>query len=390
MAKLKLAGRLSEVVASVTLAIDAKAKALKSQGADLCNFTVGEPDFETPSHIREAAKKALDEGKTKYGPASGDPALKAAVAAKLKNENGLDYSSDNIIITNGGKQSLFNCILAMIEKDDEVIIPAPYWLSYPEMVRMAGGRPVVLPTLAAARFKITAQQLRAAISPKTKILILNSPSNPTGMVYSKKELQEIATVVVEKDIWVLSDEIYEKLIYEGRQFSIGSLGSEIFSHTIISNGFAKAFSMTGWRVGYLAGPAELIKATTKIQSHSTSNVCTFAQAGALAALSGSQDPIEKMRSAFRERRDLACQLFDRVPLLSYQKPDGAFYLFVDISKTGLKSLEFCERLLEEQKVALVPGIAFGDDNHVRISYATDLSTIKKGVERIGKFIDNLR
>ena len=289
MAKLKLAGRLSEVVASVTLAIDAKAKALKSQGADLCNFTVGEPDFETPSHIREAAKKALDEGKTKYGPASGDPALKAAVAAKLKNENGLDYSSDNIIITNGGKQSLFNCILAMIEKDDEVIIPAPYWLSYPEMVRMAGGRPVVLPTLAAARFKITAQQLRAAISPKTKILILNSPSNPTGMVYSKKELQEIATVVVEKDIWVLSDEIYEKLIYEGRQFSIGSLGSEIFSHTIISNGFAKAFSMTGWRVGYLAGPAELIKATTKIQSHSTSNVCTFAQAGALAALSGSQD-----------------------------------------------------------------------------------------------------
>ncbi|MCL2924115.1 MAG: pyridoxal phosphate-dependent aminotransferase, partial [Trichodesmium sp. MAG_R04] len=278
---MKLAARVGKVSSSLTLAISAKAKAMKADGIDVCSLSAGEPDFDTPEHIKAAAQKALDIGHTKYGPAGGEPKLKEAIANKLSQENGLNYKAENIIVTNGGKHSLFNLMLALIEPGDEVIIPAPYWLSYPEMVKLAGGQPVILATDAESNYKVTPEQLGQGITNKTKLLVLNSPSNPTGMVYKPAEIKALAEVVVEKNILVVSDEIYEKIIYDDTQhLSIGAVNSEIFKNTIISNGFAKAYSMTGWRIGYLAAPVELINATVKIQGHSTSNVCTFAQYGA--------------------------------------------------------------------------------------------------------------
>ena len=384
---MKLAERVSQVSPSITLAIAAKAKAMKIEGIDVCSFSAGEPDFDTPAHIKAACVKALDEGKTKYGSASGEPKLKEAIAQKLKRENGLDYKPENVIVTNGGKHSLYNLIIALIESGDEVIIPAPYWLSYPEMVTLAGGTPVIVQTDASTGYKITPQQLRQAITPKTKLFIINSPSNPTGMVYTPEELQGLAEVIVEKDILVVSDEIYEKIIYDGvKQVSIGSLGEEIFARTIISNGFAKAYSMTGWRIGYLAGPLELIKATITLQSHSTSNVCTFAQYGAIAALEGEQDCVEEMRQAFAKRREVMYERLNGIPGLSCPKPEGAFYMLPDISKTGLKSLDFSNTLLEKEQVAVIPGVAFGVDNNIRLSYATDMATIEKGMDRLERFI----
>jgi aspartate aminotransferase len=384
---MKLAERVSQVAPSITLAIAAKAKAMKAEGIDVCSFSAGEPDFDTPNHIKAAAQKALAEGKTKYGPASGEPLLRNAIAHKLKTENNLDYKAENVIVTNGGKHSLFNLILALIEAGDEVIIPAPYWLSYPEMVTLAGGKSVIVHTTAATGYKITPEQLRNAITPKTKLFILNSPSNPTGMVYTPDELQELAKIIVERDILVVSDEIYEKILYDGtKHVSIGSLNEEIFRRTIISNGFAKGYSMTGWRIGYLAGPLELIKATITIQSHSTSNVCTFAQYGAVAALSGSQDCVEEMRQAFAKRRQVMLNRVNAIPGLSCLQPDGAFYLFPDITKTGLTSLDFSNALLEAEKVAVIPGIAFGADDNIRLSYATDMETIEKGMDRLEKFV----
>jgi aspartate aminotransferase len=385
--KMKLAERVSQVAPSITLAIAAKAKAMKAEGIDVCSFSAGEPDFDTPNHIKAAAEKALAEGKTKYGPASGEPLLRNAIAHKLKTENNLDYKAENVIVTNGGKHSLFNLILALIEAGDEVIIPAPYWLSYPEMVTLAGGKSVIVQTTAATGYKITPEQLRKAITRNTKLFILNSPSNPTGMVYTPDELQALAQIIVERDILVVSDEIYEKILYDGtKHVSIGSLNEEIFRRTIISNGFAKGYSMTGWRIGYLAGPLELIKATITIQSHSTSNVCTFAQYGAVAALSGSQDCVEEMRQAFAKRRQVMLNRVNAIPGLSCLQPDGAFYLFPDISKTGLTSLDFSNALLEAEKVAVIPGIAFGADDNIRLSYATDMETIEKGMDRLEKFV----
>jgi aspartate aminotransferase len=387
---MKLAGRVSQVTPSITLAIAAKAKAMKAEGIDVCSFSTGEPDFDSPAHIKAAAQKALEEGKTKYGPASGEPKLREAIARKLKTDNGLDYKAENVIVTNGGKHSLFNLMLALIEAGDEVIIPAPYWLSYPDMVTLAGGVSVIVPTDASTGYKITPEQLRKSITPKTKLFILNSPSNPTGMVYTPEEIQAIAQIIVETDILVVSDEIYEKILYDGaKQVSIGSLGSDIFARTVISNGFAKAYSMTGWRIGYLAGPVDLIKATINIQSHSTSNVCTFAQYGAIAALEGSQDCVEEMRQAFAKRREVMFERLNAIPGLSSPKPDGAFYLFPDISKTGLKSLDFCNALLEKEQVAVIPGIAFGADDNIRLSYATDLATIEKGMDRLEKFVKSV-
>ncbi len=384
---MKLAGRVSQVTPSITLAIAAKAKAMKGEGIDVCSFSTGEPDFDTPTHIKAAAQKALDEGKTKYGPAAGEPKLREAIARKLKNDNRLDYKAENVIVTNGGKHSLFNLMLAAIEPGDEVIIPAPYWLSYPEMVTLAGGVSVIVPTYASTGYKITPEQLRKSITPKTKLFILNSPSNPTGMVYTPEEIKALAEVVVEADIFVVSDEIYEKILYDGAtHLSIGSLGEEIFARTIISNGFAKGYSMTGWRVGYLAGPIDIIKATSTIQSHSTSNVCTFAQYGAIAALEGSQDCVEEMRQAFAKRRQVMLKRVNAISGLTCPQPDGAFYLFPDISKTGLKSLQFSDALLEEQQVAVIPGIAFGADDNIRLSYATDMATIEKGMDRLEKFV----
>ena len=387
---IKLAARVGEVSPSITLAIAAKAKAMKAEGIDVCSLSTGEPDFDTPEHIKAAAKQALDAGKTKYGPVAGEPQLKAAIARKLQSDNNLHYQPENIIVTNGGKHSLYNLMMALIEPGEEVIIPAPYWLSYPEMVKLASGKPVIVRTDASTGYKITPEQLSRAITPKTKLFVLNSPSNPTGMVYTPAEIKALAEVIVDRDILVVADEIYEKIIYDDAQHvSIGSLGKEIFDRTLISSGFAKAYSMTGWRIGYLAGPIELIKATNTIQGHSTSNVCTFAQYGAIAALESSQESVETMRLAFAERRQVIFELLDAVPGISCIKPDGAFYMFVNISKTGMNSLEFCDAFLEKQQVAVIPGIAFGADDHIRLSYATDLGTIKKAVERLDKFVRSI-
>ncbi|TRT80877.1 MAG: pyridoxal phosphate-dependent aminotransferase [Microcystis aeruginosa Ma_AC_P_19900807_S299] len=387
---MKLASRVNQVTPSLTLAIDSLAKEMKKNGEDVCSFSAGEPDFDTPTHIRAAAKKALDEGKTRYGPAAGEAGLRKAIAEKLLRDNQLAYNADNVIVTNGGKQSLYNLIMALIEAGDEVIIPAPYWLSYPEMVTLAGGTSVIVNTSLENHYKITPEQLEAAITPKTKLFVLNSPSNPTGIVYTPEEIAALAKIVVEKDILVVSDEIYEKILYDGAiHRSIASFGAEIFQRSIISNGFAKAFSMTGWRVGYIAGPVEIVKAMTKIQSHSTSNVCTFAQYGAIAALESPQDCIEEMVKAFSERRQYILERVRAIPGLNCPTPNGAFYVFIDISQTGLKSRDFCQKLLETQKVAAIPGIAFGADDCIRLSYATDLKTIEKGFDRLDQFIGTL-
>lgn len=384
---MKLAARVKQVTPSLTLAIDAKAKAMKRDGIDVCSFSAGEPDFDTPDHIKLAAVDALMAGKTRYGPAAGEPKLREAIAHKLQTDNQLCYSAENIIVTNGGKHSLYNLMMALIEAGDEVIIPAPFWVSYPEMVKLAEGTPVIVQTTAESGYKITPDQLRQAITPKTRLFILNSPSNPTGMVYTPEEVRAIAEVIVEHDILVVSDEIYEKLLYDGAQhLSIGAVSSEVFDRTIISSGFAKAYSMTGWRVGYLAAPLELLKAVSIIQGHSTSNVCTFAQYGAIAALEGSQDCVEQMRLAFADRRQVILNLVNAIPGLTCVKPNGAFYIFINISKLGMSSLEFCDGLLNEQQVALIPGIAFGADDHIRLSYATDMTTIERGVDRLAAYV----
>lgn len=387
---MKLATRVGQVTPSLTLAIAAKAKAMKGQGIDVCSFSAGEPDFDSPDHIKQAAKLALDQGKTKYGPAAGEPELRDAIAQKLKRDNNLDYQRENIIVTNGGKHSLFNLMLALIEAGDEVIIPAPYWLSYPEMVTLAGGKPVIIETTEESGYKITPQQLKDAINPKTKLFVFNSPSNPTGSVYAPEEIKILADIIVEADILVVADEIYEKILYEGHQhLSIASLNPEIFKRTLVSNGFAKSYAMTGWRIGYMAGSQEIIKAMITIQSHSTSNVCTFAQYGAIAALESEQTCVEEMLKAFTERRQFMLEQVRAIPQVSCPTPYGAFYIFVDISQTGMKSLEFCDRLLETQQVATIPGIAFGADQCIRLSYATDLNTIEKGMNRFTKFIQSI-
>jgi aspartate aminotransferase len=384
---MELAKRITEIQPSITLAISAMAKAMQLDGKDICSFSAGEPDFDTPAHIKDAAKQALDRGKTKYGAAAGEAPLRAAIAHKLQRDNNLNYEPGNILVTNGGKHSLYNLMMTMIDPGDEVIIPAPFWLSYPEMVKLAGGIPVIVETDSSTGYKITAAQLNAAITPKTKLFILNSPSNPSGVVYIPSELQALAKVIVDRDILVVSDEIYERIIYDGvEQVSIGALGADIFQRTIISNGFAKAYAMTGWRIGYLAAPVALIKAASALQGHSTSNVCTFAQYGAIAALEGSQDCVEIMRQAFAVRRQVILDRLAQIPGLTCAKPDGAFYIFVNIGSTQLKSLDFCQQLLEQQQVAAIPGAPFGADDHIRLSYATDLTTIEQGMDRLDQFV----
>jgi aspartate aminotransferase len=390
MPSLALASRVNRVTPSMTLAIAAKAKAMKAEGLPVCSFSAGEPDFDTPDHIKSAAKAALDQGKTRYGPAAGEPALRQAIATKLQQDNGLCYGPENVIVTNGGKHSLYGLIMALIEAGDEVIIPAPYWVSYPEMVQLAGGTPVIVPTTAEQNYRITPEQLRQAITPKTKLFVLNSPSNPTGMVYSPAEIAALAQVVVDADIWVVSDEIYEKILYDGAtHLSIGAVSPAVFEHTIISNGFAKGYAMTGWRLGYLAGPEALIQAVSTIQSHSTSNVCTFAQYGAIAALEGPQDCIAMMGRAFAERRQVIIERCRQIPGLSCGEPEGAFYLYIDIQSLGLPSLEFCTRLIDEKYVAAIPGIAFGSEGTIRLSYATDMDTILTGMDRLESFVKAL-
>ena len=387
---MNLASRVGQVTPSITLTISAKAKAFAADGIDVCTFSAGEPDFATPDHILTAAKDALDTGKTKYGAAAGEPQLRAAIAKKFQTENNLPYKPENIIVTNGGKHSLYNLMMALLDPGDEVIIPAPFWLSYPEMVKLAGGVPVIVDTTAETNYKITPTQLDAAITDKTKLFVFNSPSNPTGAVYTLAEMEAIAEVLVKHQVLVVADEIYEKILYDGTKHqSIGTVSDEIFPLTITCNGFAKGFCMTGWRVGYIGAPVAITKAMTTVQSHSTSNVCTFAQFGAIAALEGSLDFLNPMLTAFEERRQYMYKAINAMPGLSCPLPYGAFYLFIDISKTGLGSVEFCEKLLDEKQVAVIPGMAFGNDRCIRISYATDLKTIEKGMHRLGKFVADL-
>jgi aspartate aminotransferase len=376
---------------SLTLAIDAKAKQMKAEGQDVVGFGAGEPDFDTPQHIKDAAVQALAAGFTKYTPSSGIPELRQAIADKFKRENGLTYKPSQIIVSCGGKHSCYNVILATCQEGDEVIIPSPYWLSYPEMVKLAGALPVIIPTTDQTEFKATPAQLRAAITPRTRLFILNSPSNPTGSLYTRDEIKALGDVCVERGVMIMSDEIYERLVYDGAEHtSVASFSPAHFEHTIIVHGFAKAYSMTGWRLGYLAAPDPIAKAIDAIQSHSTSNPTSFAQKGAVAALTGPQDHLPVWLAEYARRRGYAHGRLNRIPGVSCVNAKGAFYLFPNIAQTGLKSTDFCAKLLEQEKVAMVPGIAFGADDYVRISYATSMANIEKGLDRMERFCQNLR
>jgi len=391
--------RLSLVGSSPTLAITAKAKKMKQEGIDIIGFGAGEPDFDTPLHIKEAAKKALDEGFTKYTPASGIKELKEAICRKFKEDNNLDFSPEEILISCGAKHSIFNAILALCDEGDEVILPSPYWVSYPEMIKVAGAKAVILQTTPKENFKITPQKLEEAITEKTKLLILNTPSNPTGMVYTKDELLSISNILVKRGIWCISDEIYEKIIYDGKEhISIASLGPEIKKLTIVINGVSKSYSMTGWRIGYAAGPKEVIKAMSNLQSHSTSNPASVSQRGALAALEGSQESLNYMVSEFCKRRDYIVKRLNSIENISCLKPAGAFYVFPDVSRIigerfGEERIEdsfsLAEILLTRARVAVVPGSAFGAEGYLRLSYATSMENISEGLERIEEFIEKL-
>ncbi|NCC83734.1 MAG: pyridoxal phosphate-dependent aminotransferase, partial [Clostridia bacterium] len=382
----RISKRAAGVNPSLTLAIDAKAKQLKSEGLDVVGFGAGEPDFPTPQHIQDAAIEAMRAGMTKYTPSSGLPALRQAVADKFLRDQGLTYKPSQIIISCGGKHSCYNTIIALCQEGDEVIIPAPYWVSYPEMVTMAGATPVFVSAADATEFKITPEQLRQAITPRTRLFILNSPSNPTGSVYTREELKALADICVEKGVLIMSDEIYEKLVYDGvEHVSVATLSPEIFEHTIIVHGLSKAYSMTGWRIGVTAAPAPIAHAIEAVQSHSTSNPVSFAQAGAVAALKGSQEHLPLWLAEYKRRRDYAWERLKVMPGISCVLAQGAFYLFPNITATGLKSVDFAAKLLEEEKVAVVPGIAFGSDDNIRISYATSMAQIEKGLERMERF-----
>ena len=381
-----LSSNVAQITPSLTLAIDSKAKAMRAEGIDVCGFGTGEPDFDTPEHIKEAAIKALQEGFTKYTPSAGLPELRTAISEKFAKDNDIDYKPNQVIVSNGAKQSCYNAILACCEPGDEVIIPAPYWLSYPDMVKLVGADPVIVQTKASNSYKMTAEEFENAMTPRTKMVIINSPGNPTGSVYTREELEALVEVALTEDIFILSDEIYEKLIYDdASHVSVASLSKEAYDLTITVNGFSKAYAMTGWRLGYLGAPEAIAKVIDSLQSHSTSGPNSFAQKGAVAALKGSQQCVTDMRDEFNVRREYMYERLAAIPNVSTVKPLGAFYMLADISKFGLSSTNFADRLLSKAEVAVVPGVAFGDDKTVRLSYATDLETIKTGLDRIEQF-----
>ena len=387
----QLAQRATTLTPSLTLAIDAKAKKMQADGIDVCGFGAGEPDFDTPQHIKDAAAKALADGFTKYTPSSGIPELRAAIAEKLKNDNGLDYKPSQIIVNCGAKHSCYNAILATCQAGDEVIIPAPYWLSYPEMVKLADATPVIVQTSEANGFKITPDEFHEAMTPATKLIIINSPGNPTGSVYAREELQALSEVALEEEILILSDEVYEKITYDNTQHvSFASLGNEVYDLTMTVNGFSKTYAMTGWRLGYIAAPEPIAAAIDSIQSHSTSNPTSFAQKGALAGLKGDQSFIDDMVNAFAERRAYMYDKLTSIPGVTCVKPMGAFYMLPNISSFGLNSTNFCTKLLEQQKVAAVPGVAFGADACMRLSYACSMENIQKGLDRVAAFCTSLK
>jgi aspartate aminotransferase len=387
---MEISARAAQLSPSLTLSIDSKAKAMKSEGIDVCGFGAGEPDFDTPEHIKAAAVAALEAGFTKYTPSSGIPELRQAIAEKLAADNQLEYRASQVVVSNGAKHSCYNAILATCQPGDEVIVPSPYWVSYPDMVRLAGAEPIIVQTSERNGWKLRAEDFENAMTPRTKMLILNSPGNPTGSVYTREELQGLVEVAAEEDIYILSDEIYEKLVYDDVQHvSIASISKEAYDLTITINGFSKAYAMTGWRLGYLAAPEAVAKAVDSIQSHSTSNPNSFAQRGALAALKGDQQPLADMRDEFDMRRNYMFDRISKIPNITAVKPQGAFYVLVNISQLGLTSQNFADRLLSKANVAVIPGAAFGDDRTIRISYATSIDVIKKGLDRFQDFCRTL-
>ena len=388
---MKIANRMETLSPSVTMAITALGRELKAQGKDILSFSAGEPDFDTPEIIKQAAIKAINDGHTKYTAVEGIIATKQAIINKLKKDHGLEYKLDGIVISNGAKHSLFNLFQVLIENGDEVIIPAPYWVTYPEQVKFSDGVPVFIETDDSTDFKITPAQLKAAITPKTKVLLLNTPSNPTGSVYSKEELLALGEVLKGTDIIVFSDEMYEKIMYNGKKFTAAAEVSEdMYKRTVTINGLSKAVAMTGWRFGYIATPdAALAKALTKLQGQVTSNINTMTQYAAIPALEGDADEtIEMMRVEFEKRKNIVVKSFNEIKGLSTTDPDGAFYVFVNIQKVTNDSMKFCADLLEQKGVALVPGLAFGTEGYVRFSFATDLVTIQEGIKRIKEFVEN--
>lgn len=398
---MELSRRAERIKPSSTLAISAKASELKSQGFDIVGFGVGEPDFETPEHIKEAGIKAIKDGFTRYTPASGITELRKAVAKKLKDDNGLDYDFTQIIISNGAKHALINAFMAILNEGDEVIIPAPYWLSYSEIVNIAGGVPVIVKTKKENNYMLTREELDAAYTEKTKALVIVSPSNPTGMVSSIDDLKMIADFAVEKDIIVIADEIYEKLIYDEdkKHISLASLGKEIYDRTIIINGVSKSYAMTGWRIGYTASNPKIAKLIGSLQSHMTSNPNSIAQKATLAAIEGPQNCVKEMCVEFKKRRDYIFEREEKIPFITALKPEGAFYLFIDISGLYGKKYEgveinsaadMADLLIEKKLVAVVPCADFGMPDHIRLSYATSIEMIKKGMDRIEEFVNELK
>ena len=387
---MEISERAAQLTPSLTLSIDSKAKAMKAEGLDVCGFGAGEPDSDTPEHIKRAAIEALEAGFTKYTPNAGIPELRQAIADKLAADNGLNYRAGQVIVSNGAKHACYNAILATCQPGDEVIIPAPYWVSYPDMVRLVGAEPVIVPTSERNAWKMRPEDFENAMTPRTKMLIMNSPGNPTGSVYTREELEAIVNVAAEEDIYVLSDEIYEKLVYDdAKHVSIGSLSKEAYDLTITVNGFSKSYAMTGWRLGYLGAPDAVARAVDSIQSHTSSNPSSFSQYGALAALKGDQQPLADMREEFEMRRNYMFDRISKISNVTAVKPQGAFYILVNISQLGLTSQNFADRLLSKANVAVVPGAAFGDDRTVRFSYATSLDVIKKGLDRFQDFCRTL-
>ncbi len=388
---MKIANRMENLSPSVTMAITALGRELKAQGKDIISFSAGEPDFDTPEVIKQAAIQAITDGHTKYTAVEGITQTKQAIINKLKKDHNLEYNLDHIVISNGAKHSLFNLFQLLIEKGDEVIIPAPYWVTYPEQVKFSDGVPVFIDTDDTTEFKITAEQLQAAITPKTKILLLNTPSNPTGAVYTKEELTSIGEVLKGTDILVFSDEMYEKIMYDGKKFTAAAeVSHDMYLRTVTINGLSKAVAMTGWRFGYIATPkTEIVKAMIKLQGQVTSNVNSITQYAAIPALEGDADEtIELMRVQFEKRKNIAVKSFNEIEGLSCFDPDGAFYLFVNIQNITSDSMKFCAELLEEKGIAVVPGLAFGTEGYFRFSFATDLESIQEGIKRIKEFVEN--
>ncbi len=397
---MKVSQRTCQIAPSLTLEMTAKAKKMKAEGFSVIGFTAGEPDFNTPEYIIESAKRALDTGFTKYTPASGMVELKNAICEKFKKDNGLDYKPSQIIVSSGAKSSLYHAICAMVEEGDEVIIPSPYWLTYPELVKLAGGKCIFVETKKENGYKITTEQLKNAITDKTTTIILNSPNNPTGAVYSKDELIELGKVIEENNLGVISDEIYEKLIYNGKEFcSVAGLSDYLKENTIVVNGVSKTYSMTGWRIGYLAAPEKIAKAIASMQSHTTSNACSISQYASVTALTSKESEtfIKEMVKTFDERRKYMVDFIKGIKGLTCAEPDGAFYLFIDVSAfygksfDGQKidgSLSFADALLKKG-VAVIPGVCFGDDNAIRLSSSVAMNEIKEGLKRLKEFTEAL-